>query len=627
LALGYSGLSLKGALAVLRNTFRWLLCFPIAMPLYIGAQTSPATPEPTIRASADLVVVDVVVTDGQQNPVHNLSGANFTILEDGKPQTVKVFEEHTAQAAAPLPPKPQMAPGSFTNYTPAPASGALDILLLDKLNTPLNAQVYARQQVLSYLKNAPPGRRMAIFTLTTELHLLQGFTSDPEQLRAIVEGKKGTPGGSPLMTNQMSGDNAGDETWVDSLSDMVGNDPSTQQMLANLQQFQAEQQSFQLQLRARYTLDALNQLARYLSNLPGRKNLIWFSGSFPVNILPDGDLQNPFAVVASSEDEFRETSDLMARSQVAVYPVDARGLMTSPMMDASRSGQGYAKNPGKFASDQSKFFAQTSEEHGTMLQMAEATGGKAFINTNGLKEAVEKAVDLGSNYYTIAYAPANRNWNGNYRKIQVKLDKPGVALAYRRGYFADNPSAPVRHSELQSGKVALPPYNALHAAMLHGGPDPTEIVFEANVRPSTAETEPEVAAGNVSAKKMTGPFRRYTIEFRVSPKELACDVAADGARTCSLEFITFVYDPDGVQLNVQANGIRAQFTPAQYQALLSGHLRYRQQISVPAKGDYFLRLGLHDTTSGRIGALELPVAAVARLQPAAALAPGTTPSR
>ena len=60
-------------------------------------------------------------------------------------------------------------------------------------------------------------------------------------------------------------------------------------ILANLQQFEAEQQSFQLQLRARYTLDALNQLARYMSALPGRKNLIWFSGSFPVNILPDAD--------------------------------------------------------------------------------------------------------------------------------------------------------------------------------------------------------------------------------------------------------------------------------------------------------------------------------------------------
>ncbi len=98
-------------------------------------------------------------------------------------------------------------------------------------------------------------------------------------------------------------------------------------ILEGLKEFEANQQSVQLQARARYTLHALNLLARYLSNLPGRKNLIWFSGSFPISVLPDPRLGNPFVAMGDVEDEFRQTVDLLARSQVAVYPIDAQGLV------------------------------------------------------------------------------------------------------------------------------------------------------------------------------------------------------------------------------------------------------------------------------------------------------------
>ena len=280
-------------------------CAMLCLPLWGSGrgQTAPATDAQgtTIRTSSDLVVVDVVASDSQQNPVHKLTAADFTLLEDGKPQTVKIFEEHQTQPLAPLPPAPKLDPGIFTNYSIAPANGALNILLLDKLNTPMDAQSVVRDQVLKFLKEVHPGTRIAIFSLTIDLKLLQGFTTNPELLRALVEGKKGSQGASPLMNNAMEGDQPGaDDPMYDMDADMLGNDPSAAIILANLQQFEVEQQSFQLQLRARYTLDALNQLARYMSALPGRKNLIWFSGSFPVNILPDPDILSMSAPQSSS---------------------------------------------------------------------------------------------------------------------------------------------------------------------------------------------------------------------------------------------------------------------------------------------------------------------------------------
>jgi len=607
---------------MLRICIRFFLCILIPVSLLSAAQTTQREPETTIRTTADLVVVDVTVTDAKQNPVHQLSPSDFTVVEDGHPQTVKVFEEHVATAPAPLPLAPKLDPGTFTNDSLVPAGGALDILLFDKLNTPMDAQAQVRDQVLKYLKEAPAGTRMAIFTLTTKLRLLQGFTSDPEVLRAVVEGKKGNAGASPFMRDAV----AGDRLINPVTGEPGGNNPGTQaaadlmaaygQSFGGLKDFVAYQQSAQLQVRARYTLDALNLLARYLSNLPGRKNLIWFSGSFPISILPDPGLTDPFVAVGGVEVEFRQTVDLLARSQVAVYPIDARGLTGQPTMDASNIGTGMSRGTGNFAKDNRDFFTQTAGEESTMNQMARDTGGEAFLNTNGLKGAIEKAIAAGSDYYTIAYTPTNHDWNGNYRKIEVKVDRPKIALSYRRGYYADNPSAPLKQKEEEGGKNAPPPYSAVDNAMLWGAPNPTEIIFTANVQLSFADPEDSVAPRNHVAPKIAGPFRRYTVKFTIDPGQVKCDATPDGVRHCTLEFRAYVYDASGAQINVRADGVKVDIPAANDANLPPRKIDYSLQISAPVKGDFFLRIGVRDVANDRLGALEVPIAAVAGLSPA-----------
>lgn len=595
-------------------------------PMSVVAQTASADTVPTIRSTSELVVVDVVATDTKQNPVHDLTSSDFTITENGHAQAIKVFEEHSADTPTSQQAMPRLAPGKFTNYSPAPTGGVLNILLLDKLNTPMTAQSVVRDQVLKYLKEAPAGARIAIFSLTTQLRLLQGFTSDPAVLRALVQGKKGIPGSSPLMTDSVSGNQPGSgNPMMDAATDALGNTPDAATALANLQQFEAQQQSFQMMLRAQYTLNAFNQLARYLSNLPGRKNLIWFSGSFPISILPNPDLQDPFGAVAGAEEEFRATVNLLGRSQVAVYPIDARGLMTEPMLDASNSGRGFVKNPAAVNKAEQQFFQQTNNEHATMNQMAEATGGRDFVDTNDLTSAVAKAIEAGSNYYTLAYAPTDQDENGDYRNIVVKLNRPGIKLAYRHGYYADNFRTSRHHNQAQETETNTTElYNPLRAAMLHGAPDPLELVFIADVRPTTGVTETAVAPGNQVDPKIAGPYRRYTVTFVANPKNVNCAVTSDdGEHHCVLEFLTYAYDADGVLINMQMNGINASFSAERYAAFLKSPLTYRQQISVPVKGEYFLRLGLRDDTADHVGALELPVAAVAKLTPA--LTPANSP--
>jgi VWFA-related protein len=603
------------------------LLLPLALCLAASAQSPTSQPIPTLKARTQLVIVDVVVTDSHQNPIHNLKAADFTLLENKDPQQIKNFEEHTTLSTTKLQPMPAMPPGIFTNWSPTPVNSAVNILLLDTLNTPLQDQSFVHDQLKQYLKSSQPGARIAIFGLTTHLNLLQGFTSNPELLKTAINIKS-------LQTSPLLDDPVGGGAGLQPLSDTVssfGNAPDMANTLANLKQFEAEQQSFQLQLRARYTLDALNQLARYLAGIPGRKNLIWFSGSFPINILPDADLQDPFAAAAGFEDEFRETTNLLTLNQVAVYPVDARGLMVSPSFSAANSGSQYGRDRSAASKEEAKFFQQTAAEHATMLKMAEQTGGKAFINTNGLSQAVATAIDAGSNYYTLAYSPTNTKWNGSFRKIKVNLQQQGYTLSYRRGYYADDPEASTKHYGATATTPATKPVDPMHAAMMRGGPDPTQIILKVRVLPTSTTAEDKPAEGNVLNPhlKIQGPYRRYDIDYAADSRATITQTS-DGIYHLDVQFLTYVYDQDGNLINYADNNAHAKLSPETYAGLLQRGLPYHQEISVPVKGQYYLRIGIHDLNADRVGALEIPVASVKDLTPLPApnpSAPAPAPSK
>jgi VWFA-related protein len=612
----------------------------------------PAAP-PTLKATSRIVVIDVGVTDGQGNPIKDLKASDFTLKENGAAQTIAHFEAHAslpAGEAAKLPPMPKLDANTFTNYSPTPTEGALNVLLLDALNTPIKDQSYVRQEMLKYLKTPHPGTRMAIFGLTSQLVLLQGFTSDPDTLRKALASAKNGPKASIAMDNALTGDAPGsNSSSMDMIMDALGNDPDMATLMANLQQFDAEMKSYQLQMRIQYTLDAMNNLARYLSGLPGRKNLIWFSGSFPVNIMPDGDLADPFSVMADFSEEYHKTATALQKSQVAVYPIDARGLMTAPMFDAQNSGANLsARNPKAMMKDQQAFFTNTASENHTMQQMADDTGGKAFINTNDLATAVQRAVDAGSNYYTLVYTPTNKDWKGDFRKVQVQLAKSGYSLTYRHGYFADDDTPKKKKDDGESGAPMMvgggrgagvgrgtgidgtmappgsnpmdPKRAAMRAAMQFGGPDPTEILFKTAINPVTGLPEKEVAKGNIPNPKLSGPYERYVIYIAALASDFTFAPIEGGKRRLAVEFVTNIYNTNGEVMNIARVRAARDVDDAQYNAILRGGLQFRQEISAPVKGETFLRIGLHDLASDRVGAVEIPVSTLAKLPPLPAAA-------
>ncbi len=514
-----------------------LTCVPLT--LIAAAQNQPPAQTPaktpsqqpsstgvTLHAGTQLVIVDVVVTDKDHKPVHGLQQSDFNLTEESVPQVVKHFEEHTALTAADatrFPAMPAMPPGVFTNFTPEPVNGAVNVLLLDALNTPLKDQMFVHQQLLAFLNAVPPGTRIAIFGLTTKLIMLQGFTSDPAVLKAVASSKKGT---ASALLDDPTGGGGIQNSVADDMED-AGADATA---VANLRQFDAQMQSFQLQLRAKYTLDAMNQLGHYLSGIPGRKNLIWFSGSFPITILPDttGNFPDPFAAVADSEEEFRDTVNLLARSQVAVYPIDARGLFNSQVFSATTT-RNYTGNPARMRQDLEKFSSDTASEHSTMQEMADATGGRAFLNTNGLAQAVATAISEGSNFYTLTYTPSDLVRDGKFRKIKVQLEQQGLNLAYRRGYYADDPEKnppsqegkPQKAAGITDSAVSGEPtaFQSLRAAISRGSPTPTEILMKVRVLPASTpvRSKPPSPPATSSIPRIQRPTARIAATASTTP--------------------------------------------------------------------------------------------------------------
>jgi hypothetical protein len=275
------------------------------------------------------------------------------------------------------------------------------------------------------------------------------------------------------------------------------------------------------------------------------------------------------------------------------------------------------------------FMTQTAQEHETMFAMAEDTGGQAYVNTNGLTQAVAKAIENGSNYYTLTYSPANTQWDERFRAIKVKLDQPNVKLTYRNGYYAVDPNDRNKLNAQGAATVLSSP-TTMATAMMHGGPDPAEILFKVRIRPANTPPEDTPLKNNQTNPdpkvKVHGPYKEYGVDLVPDPHAVNCRAEPSGNRHCAIEVWTFVYNSDGEKLITASNRLHTYLTPADYQKLLVGGMAFHQEISVPVKGQYFLRTAIHDLNSDRVGAVEVPIAMVAHLDPLQSIAAAPAPT-
>jgi len=558
--------------------------------LSADAQAPPAQPSPpiqiqvppqqdtgvlTLHANSRAVLLDVVVTDGHGHAVHGLKPENFRVFEDGKPQVIASLEEHhppTATELASEPKLPPLGPNTFSNRKQPATGPATTVFLLDALDSPLPAQMYARDQLLEWVGSMQPGTQVAIFQLDSQLHLIQGFTSDPAVLKSAIKERY-----KPVLAAIPRGGFVAAQFQMDALT------------------------------------AAMQSLGAYLQTRPGRKNLVWFTAHIPRSVYDSGT-----AVGGSLHDseiflfDYSKATDALVLGEVSVYPIDTRGLQGNPAFSAANGGR--PKNPGSFTTRQ--FF-----QHTDLDEVAEATGGKAFYNTNGIKQVVSEVIETGSSYYTLSFYPTNKTWDGSYRNLKVEgssTSVSGLQLEYRRGYYAQKyegprpepPQTTAAAGRIQLTHSATGQDQAAFAAAMHlGAIDPGQIIFGAhvNVNPAVekiSKDQPLPKDNFLEAKYRDHPFRNYQVTYVVPGSQLQLALEANGLRKGSVELVTLVTDDKGTLVNSVISSVDMDVTPETYALLMSKGLQMPVTIAVPEKGTYFLRLGVHDRSTGKAGALE-----------------------
>ena len=585
-----------------------------------ASEQAPPTNVATLHTGTKLVVVDVVVRDKSGHPIHGLTRNDFLLLEGGKPQTVGSFEEYVAPRTPQAPPEmPALPAGLFTDFTPVPAKGPLNVLLIDGVNTPLADQSYLRQQLFDYVQHVPPGTRIAIFGLADHLYMLQGFTSDPHQLQATLAAIKSG------HTSALQANSATDtRTLADALADPNASTarPSAGSVLmtGDVQTFLEQIGVSQTSMRIQQTIEAFDTLGHWLVNFPGRKNLIWFSGAFPLGVDPTVSILNNNDITGEDSDEFRAMTNLLTRAQVSVYPVDPRGVEVF-MPDGTNLNKAAA-----YSQASSDFFLKEATEHTTMQTIASDTGGVPFYNRNNLTQAIGDAIEDGANYYTLSYAPNEKKTGGEWRSIRVELSNhstyKGAQLSYRKGYFADDLKVPAYKTGTALVNVAAdaPSTESRRyslAAMLHGAPTPQDIPFTTRVLPASASTEDTVAVDNILNEKnpMKPPYRRYDIDFAAAARYFTLAETPKGHRVGAVRASVLVYDRHGKLLNAISRTLRFNLTPEQYADFQKLGFREHIEVSAPAKDESFFRIGIEEAGSGRIGAVEVASTAVINLPP------------
>ena len=372
------------------------------------------------QTTTQLVVVNVAAKTKSGEPITGLKPSDFTITEDGKAQQIKVFEyqqmdnsplappvlaRREVETAAASPAIPAVKAAIAPSIAPAKAGEIkykdrrLLVLFFDQAGMAVAEQLRAQQSALKFLNTQiTQSDLVAVMTYSTDLAILQDFTSDRDLLTKVV---KGISIGDVGMSNGSTGsDSEGDTGSAYTSDDTEFNIFNTDRKLA-----------------------ALESAVKMLGSLPEKKALVYFASGMNLTGI-------------DNQAQLRATVNAAIRGNVAFYPVDARGLVAqAPLGDATQASQGGQGmySGSSMRSAQSSFQAQQE----TMYTLASDTGGKALLDNNDLSAGIVQAQKDIASYYILGYYSSNTALDGHYRRIKVQIKSNLTAkLDYRSGYFA-----------------------------------------------------------------------------------------------------------------------------------------------------------------------------------------------
>jgi VWFA-related protein len=392
----------------------------IAMPSAQSVQRRP-----TFRAGVELIYVNVVVRDGSGNIIRDLRREDFTLVEDDKPQTISTFDFEEVPAEA-IPANELPATVAPILKAEAPAGGAkpadagkpteavpaaaktepidlknrrLIVLLFDSSSMQPEELERALDSGYEYLtKRLTPADLVAVAAVGSSLQIVQDFTADRETLVAALDKLSGVDG----LGFQEGVSPTGEETEADG--------------------FVADDSEFNV-FNTDRRLAAIEQLSEALAPIQQKKSIVYFSSG----------------VTQRGEDnqvQLRLAIDRAVKANVSIYPVDARGLTAivpggSASQSSGRGGTSMFSGRGV-----SRQFDSQAASQDTLVALASDTGGKAFLDTNDFAGVYTKVIADTSAYYLLGYSSTNAARDGRFRRIRIKVNKPGLKIEHRNGYYA-----------------------------------------------------------------------------------------------------------------------------------------------------------------------------------------------
>jgi VWFA-related protein len=375
----------------------------------------------TFKAQTELVLVNVTVRDKSGNPVRDLKPEDFTVLEDNKPQKVASFDIENTQNTPQVPMQQAnllSTPAKRTKASAvdAPAASAQESSIKDRRLIILFFDLSAMQPdeierssnaAQDYLnKQMEPADLVSIVSLGNTITVNQDFTSDREKLKAVLQSFD-------------SGANAGFE---------LGSTGTTEGTPDTGQSFTVDDTEYNI-FNTDRRLQALRAVAEQVANVPQKKSLIYFSSG-----MQRTGIEN--------QSELRAAINSAVLANLSIYTLDIRGLQALPpggeAQNASLRGTSAYSGQAQLNALDSNF--QTQE---TLVTLAADTGGKAFLDSNDFGRVFKGVQDDTSMYYLLGYHSTNTAKDGKYRRITVKVNRPGVKIDFRRGYYAE---ADYRHS-------------------------------------------------------------------------------------------------------------------------------------------------------------------------------------
>jgi VWFA-related protein len=540
------------------------------------AQAAPTeSPTALFKLNVRTTVENVVVMGKNGRAVPDLRKEDFRVFENGKPQTITFFEPNLATTEAVAVPVALPA-NTFTNLPVAPPNNVTNVLLLDALNTRSTERMYAQLQMVKYMAALPPNLRIGVFTLDNEkFHMLWGFNQDSSALRAAVAEFGAKHSRSSAAQSQA------EQQELMATADAVkraakdANDYRLGESADALQHFLKHGTGIIDQHDDFFTtMNALEAMAHYLAGIPGRKNLFWLAGHFPYQIKSSPDEAHSMYF-----EWYREARDKLTEAGVSVYPIDANGVDVDTGGNQSRASI-------------NRFFDTEG--------WAEETGGKAY-HGNDIHQEIVEAVDHGSRYYTLAYVPSDRKEEGRERKVEIKVLSDKYTLFYRKSYFEQT------QKEIAKANAA-PAKSQLIQLMGRGMPNISEISYSLKVVPSA--TQPAAGAPRAGQNaQLTGKLTRYSASFRLPVSGLSLLPDADGVRRKTLEVALTVYSQDAKPLNWVMGNIPVQIKPEHWARAQKDGIHLHFEIDAP-DGDVYLRTVVYDSSSSKVGTLEIPLSSV-----------------